>query len=189
VDTRRASVARAALAAGADIVNDVSALGDPEMAAVVRDAGAGLVLMHMRGEPATMQQAPQYGDVVEEVRAFLADRLAAAVSAGIAAERVVLDPGIGFGKTADHNVALLAATARLRAAGRPLLVGVSRKSTVGVLTGRPVGERLAGSLALLAYLALRGVEVLRVHDAGESFDAVRVLARMSEEERRDAVAR
>lgn len=182
VDTRRASVARAALEAGADIVNDISALGDRAMAAVVRASGAGLVLMHMRGEPATMQAAPAYEDVVSEVSAFLSRRLEAAGAAGIPPGAVVLDPGIGFGKTLDHNLALLAGLGRIAAAGRPVLVGVSRKSVVGALTGRAVGERLAGSLALAAYLALRGAAVLRVHDVKETLDAVRIVDRMRNEE-------
>jgi dihydropteroate synthase len=182
VDTRRASVARAALEAGADIVNDISALGDRAMAAVVRASGAGLVLMHMRGEPATMQAAPAYEDVVSEVSAFLSRRLEAAGAAGIPPGAVVLDPGIGFGKTLDHNLALLADLGRIAAAGRPVLVGVSRKSVVGALTGRAVGERLAGSLALAAYLALRGAAVLRVHDVKETCDAVRIVDRMRNEE-------
>lgn len=182
VDTRRASVARAALEAGADIVNDISALGDRAMAAVVRASGAGLVLMHMRGEPATMQAAPAYEDVVSEVSAFLSRRLEAAGAAGIPPGAVVLDPGIGFGKTLDHNLALLAGLGRIAAAGRPVLVGVSRKSVVGALTGRAVGERLAGSLALAAYLALRGAAVLRVHDVKETCDAVRIVDRMRNEE-------
>ncbi len=182
VDTRRASVARAALEAGADIVNDISALGDRAMAAVVRASGAGLVLMHMRGEPATMQAAPAYEDVVTEVAAFLSRRLEAAGAAGIPPGAVVLDPGIGFGKTLDHNLALLAGLGRIAAAGRPVMVGVSRKSVVGLLTGRGVGDRLAGSLALAAYLALRGAAILRVHDVKETCDAVRIVDRMRSEE-------
>jgi dihydropteroate synthase len=182
VDTRRASVARAALEAGADIINDISALGDPAMAGVVRDSGAGVVLMYMRGEPATMQADPAYADVVAEVAEFLAARLAAAVAGGIPPGAVVLDPGIGFGKTLEHNLALLAGMDRIAAAGRPVLVGVSRKSVVGGLTGRPVGDRLAGSLALAAYLALRGAAILRVHDVKETCDVVRVVDRMRREE-------
>ena len=141
VDTRRASVARAAIEAGADIVNDIGALGDPDMAGVVREAGAGLVLMHMQGRPETMQAAPTYDDVVEEVSAFLRRRLAEAGAAGIPPGAVVLDPGIGFGKTLEHNLALLARLDALAAAGRPVLIGVSRKSVVGGLTGRGVEDR------------------------------------------------
>ncbi|OQW94982.1 MAG: dihydropteroate synthase [Verrucomicrobia bacterium A1] len=182
VDTRRASVARAALEASADIVNDISALGDPEMAEVVRRAGAGLVLMHMRGEPATMQDAPAYADVVAEVAEFLRARLDRAVAAGLAPEAVALDPGIGFGKTFEHNLALMAGLPRLAALGRPVLLGVSRKSVVGMLTGRGAGERMAGSLGLASYLALRGAAVLRVHDVKETCDIVRVADRMRHEE-------
>lgn len=182
VDTRRACVARAALDAGADIVNDISALGDPEMADVVRRAGAGLVLMHMRGEPATMQDAPVYADVVAEVAEFLRARLDRAVAAGLVPEAVALDPGIGFGKTFEHNLTLMAGLPRLAAIGRPVLVGVSRKSVVGGLTGRGGGDRMAGSLGLAAYLALRGAAVLRVHDVKETCDIVRVADRMRHEE-------
>ncbi len=189
VDTRKAAVAAQALAAGADIVNDVSALGDPDMAGVVRGAGAGLVLMHMQGVPGTMQRDPRYADVAAEVAAFLSGRVAAAAAAGIDPGRLVVDPGIGFGKTAGHNLVLLAQLDRLRAAvGRPLLVGVSRKSLLGSLTGRPVGERLAGSLALLACLCRAGVDIARVHDVRESFDVVRVLARMAQEEAQHGLA-
>ncbi len=183
IDTRHATVAGAALEAGADIVNDVSALADPRMPGVVREAGAGLVLMHMRGEPATMQEAPAYADVVAEVDAFLRARLATAVGQGIAAESVVLDPGIGFGKTLEHNLRLLAALPRLAAAERPLLVGVSRKAVVGRITGCEVGDRRAGSLALAVYAALRGAAVVRVHDVKETCDAMRVADRMRTEER------
>lgn len=180
VDTCKAAVARAALDAGADIVNDISALRDPDMAAVVRDSGAGLVLMHMRGEPGTMQVAPAYDDVVGEVAGFLRERLAVAVAAGIPADRVVLDPGIGFGKRLEDNLALMS---RMFDCGltRPLLFGVSRKSLVGHLTGRDVGGRLAGSLALLCWLALRGAAIVRVHDVADSCDAARVVDRMRQE--------
>lgn len=180
VDTCKAAVAQAALEAGADIVNDISALRDSGMAAAVRDGGAGLVLMHMRGEPGTMQEAPSYGDAAAEVAGFLRERLAAAVAAGIPAERVVLDPGIGFGKRQEDNLALMTRLFDC-ALPRPLLFGVSRKSIVGHLTGRDVGARHAGSLALLCWLAMRGAAVLRVHDVADSCDAVRVVDRMRQE--------
>ena len=184
VDTRRASVARAAIEAGADIVNDIGALGDADMAGVVREAGAGLVVMHMQGRPATMQAAPAYDDVVAEVAGFLRRRLEAADAAGIPPGAIVLDPGIGFGKTLDHNLALMARLDAVAAIGRPVLVGVSRKSVVGGLTGRGVGERLAGGLALAGYLALRGAHIVRAHDVKETCDAVRVVDRMRLEEMR-----
>jgi dihydropteroate synthase len=173
VDTRRSLVARAALAAGAAIVNDVSALGDPEMAAVVRAAGAGVVLMHMRGTPADMQRAPQYEDVVAEVRAFLAVRIEVAAAAGIGRERIVIDPGLGFGKTTAHNLALLGALERL-ALLAPVLVGASRKRFIGELTGAPVDGRLAGSLTVAVWSVLRGAAILRVHDVAATRAAVRM---------------
>lgn len=174
VDTCKAGVARAAAAEGAEIVNDISALGDPAMAAVVREARLGLVLMHMRGTPRTMQEAPVYADVAAEVGAFLTGRLARAVDAGIPEDRVVLDPGIGFGKTAAHNWILLTALPDLPAPARPWLVGVSRKRFIGEATGRPPGERLGGSVALALWLALRGASVIRAHDVKETCDAVRI---------------
>ncbi len=188
VDTRKAAVAAAALEAGADIVNDVSALGDPGMAELVRATGAGLVLMHMRGEPATMQADPRYTDVRAEVRAFLAERLDRARAAGIAEDRIVLDPGIGFGKRTPHNLALLARPEAFRLRNRPLLVGLSRKRLLGALTGRGVGDRLAAGLGLLAWLALRGADLARVHDVAASVDIARVLAIMTAQERRDVGA-
>ncbi|MCM2269824.1 MAG: dihydropteroate synthase [Thermoanaerobaculia bacterium] len=164
VDTRKAAVARAALAAGADLVNDVSALGDPEMAAVVVAARCPIVLMHSRGELASMQATIDFRDVVAEVCAELDARRERAVAAGIAGERILLDPGLGFGKSATQNLALLAATARIAALGAPVVVGASRKSFVGALTGAPVGDRLAGSLAAAAWAAAGGASLLRVHD-------------------------
>ncbi len=184
VDTRHAAVARAALEAGARVINDVSALGDPEMPAVAREFGAGVVLMHMRGEPATMQQDPRYDDVTAEVAEFLRRRIEAAVAAGLDPTTLATDPGIGFGKTAAHNLALLHAIPRLAAIGRPVVIGVSRKSIVGHITGRPIAERLAGSLALAAIAAYRGAAVVRAHDVRETCDAVRVADTMAAEAQR-----
>lgn len=166
VDTRRASVARAALAAGAAAVNDVSALGDPEMADVVAGAGAGLVLMHMRGTPETMQSLARYGDVAEEVAAELEAPLARARAAGIAADRVVVDPGIGFAKTVEQNLALIAGLGRLRARlGRPVLLGPSRKAFLGALLGGiPPAERDAGTAGACVAGWVRGAALFRVHD-------------------------
>lgn len=181
VDTTKAEVARQALAAGASIVNDITAgLGDPDMMAVVRAAGAGVVLMHMRGTPETMQQDPTYADVVREVRDFLADRVQAWVSAGVPADRIAIDPGIGFGKTYDHNLALLRNLDALAALGRPVLLGVSRKGFLRQITGRPVGERLPASLAAACFCVARGsAHVLRVHDVAATVDAARVLGALT----------
>ncbi len=181
-DTMKADVARAAVDAGAHIVNDVSAMtGDPAMADVVAESGAGVALMHMRGTPRTMQRDPRYDDVVGEVAAYLAERVGAAERAGIHRDAVVVDPGIGFGKTVEHNVALLAGLDRIGACGRPVLVGLSRKSFLGALTGREVGSRLAGSLAALTFCVLRGAHVMRVHDVRESYDAIRVVRALNAE--------
>ncbi|QHI68631.1 dihydropteroate synthase [Tichowtungia aerotolerans] len=178
IDTMKAEVARAAVAAGADIINDVSACADPAMAAVVAEAGAGLVLMHMQGLPQTMQEDPQYGDAVFEVRKFLEERMAAVMQQGVAEEQICLDPGIGFGKTDEHNLALLNNIPNLAATGRPVLIGVSRKSLFGRLLGREVHERLAGSLATGVFSVMRGASILRVHDVKESCDAVRLVDRL-----------
>lgn len=175
VDTSRPEVIAAVLGAGADIVNDVRALQVPgALAATAAHPYAGVCLMHMQGEPATMQQAPSYGDVVAEVRAFLGERLQAAESAGMAAGRIVLDPGYGFGKTQDHNLTLFGRQRELLALGRPLLVGWSRKGMLGKITGRPVESRLAASVgAALAAVAL-GARVVRVHDVAATVDALKV---------------
>ena len=186
IDTQKAEVARAAVAAGADIINDVSALSDPEMAAVAAGTGAGLVLMHMKGTPQTMQNHPVYSDAVAEVRNYLEERMALAVEAGVAAEQVALDPGIGFGKTDEHNLALLNGIPELAAAGRPVLIGVSRKSLFGRLLGREVDERLAGSLAAAVFSVMRGARILRVHDVKESCDAIRLVDTLQRNEFRTA---
>ncbi len=183
IDTRKAKVAARALELGAHVVNDVSALaGDPDMPAVVRDAGAGVVLMHMRGSPKTMQADPRYADVVEEVASYLEGRVAALSAAGLSAEALAIDPGIGFGKTLEHNLALIANLGRLRRAGRPVVAGLSRKSFIGKVTGREVGDRLAGSLGALAYAVGRGADVVRVHDVKESCDVVRLVDMLRREE-------
>jgi dihydropteroate synthase len=175
VDTSKARVAEAALDAGAAIVNDVTALrGDPEMAALCGDRGAAVVLMHMRGEPRTMQDDPCYSDVVAEVKVFLAERLEFAVAAGIAEERIWLDPGIGFGKTAAHNLELLRRLGELRELGRPLVIGPSRKSFIGKVDGSAAGERLGGTIASSVLAAAEGADVLRVHDVAEMRQALTV---------------
>ncbi|HEX5609139.1 MAG TPA: dihydropteroate synthase [Solirubrobacterales bacterium] len=175
IDTSKAAVAAAALDAGAAIVNDVTALrGDPGMAALCAERGATVVLMHMLGDPRTMQRDPTYDDVVAEVGAFLAERLQAAVAAGIAEEKIWLDPGIGFGKTAEHNLELLRRLPELRRLGRPLVVGTSRKSFIGRLDGSPAGERLGGTIASSVLAAAEGAAVLRVHDVAEVAQAMKM---------------
>jgi dihydropteroate synthase len=175
VDTSKAAVAAAALDAGATIVNDVTALrGDPAMAALVAERDAGVVLMHMAGDPRTMQVDPRYDDVVAEVREFLAERLAFATGAGIEAERIWLDPGIGFGKTAEHNFELLRALPELATLGRPLVVGTSRKSFIGRTDGSDTDERLGGTIATSVLAAASGAAILRVHDVAEMSQALRM---------------
>jgi dihydropteroate synthase len=175
VDTSKAAVAEAALDAGAAIVNDVTALrGDGEMAALCADRGATVVLMHMLGSPRTMQEDPVYEDVVDEVKAFLAERVEAAVAAGVAEKRIWLDPGIGFGKTAAHNLELLRRLGELRELGRPLVVGASRKSFIGRVDGSDAGERLGGTIASSVLAAAEGAAVLRVHDVAEVGQAMAV---------------
>jgi dihydropteroate synthase len=176
VDTTKAAVARQALDAGVAIINDISALqNDPAMAAVVAETGAGLVLMHRQGTPKTMQQAPRYGNVVVEVREFLRERMQAAGRAGIAPDHILLDPGIGFGKNLSHNLALLARLDALRPLGRPILVGVSRKSFIEEIIGRRTGDRLMGTAAAVAVAVLRGARMVRVHDVRAMKDVVRMV--------------
>jgi dihydropteroate synthase len=175
VDTSEPRVMAAALDAGADIVNDVRALQRPgALEAVAGHAAAGVCLMHLPGEPSTMQQVARYADVVLAVAAFLRERALAAQQAGITAERIVLDPGIGFGKTVEHNLQLLARQRELLALGFPLLVGWSRKSTLGALTGRPVHEREAASVAAALMAVERGARIVRVHDVASTVDALKL---------------
>ncbi|HZB79630.1 MAG TPA: dihydropteroate synthase [Actinomycetota bacterium] len=174
VDTRKAAVASEALAAGTDVVNDIGAGADPGMFGVVASAGAGMVLMHMQGEPKTMQSEPRYGDVVGEVRSFLAERLGGAVAAGIGRDRLCVDPGIGFGKTPDQNLALLHELAMFRQLGRPVLLGTSRKSTIGHVLDLPAHERLEGTLATTALGIAAGVDIVRVHDVLANVRAARM---------------
>src|SRR5215208_3149147 len=177
IDTTKPAVARAALDAGATIVNDVSALRfDPGMAAVVARASAGCCLMHMLGEPRTMQQDPRYDDVVSDVKAFLEERLAFAVSEGIDEERVWLDPGIGFGKTLEHNLELLRRLDEIAAIGRPVVVGTSRKTFLGKLTGRQPPDRVPGTIATNVLALERGASIFRVHDVRDNVDALKVAA-------------
>src|SRR5215213_6040207 len=177
IDTSKTHVAEAAIAAGAAMVNDVTALrADPGLAGLCADRGCEVVLMHMLGTPRTMQDAPEYDDVVDDVRAFLAERVQAAVDSGIAEERIWVDPGIGFGKTVEHNLELLR---RLGELGRPMAVGTSRKSFLGRLTGREVTERLGGTIAGNVRALRAGAGALRVHDVREVADAAKVAAAIS----------
>ena len=177
IDTMKLSVAEAAVDAGAGYVNDVSAFRhDPELAYLVADRGLDCCLMHMLGEPRTMQRDPRYGDVVEDVKAFLSERLDAAVRAGVREERIQLDPGIGFGKTLEHNLELLRRLDELTDLGRPLVIGTSRKSFLGRLTGRDVTERVHGTTATCVLALERGARVFRVHDVSAVADALKVAA-------------
>jgi dihydropteroate synthase len=177
IDTSKAAVAEAALDAGAAIVNDVSALrGDPELGPLCAERGAGVVLMHMQGDPRTMQLDPRYEDVVDDVKRFLAGRIEAAVELGIAEERIWVDPGIGFGKTLDHNLELLRRLAELRDLGRPIVVGTSRKSFIGRIDGSEAGDRIGGTIASSVLAAAEGADVLRVHDVAELAQAAKVAA-------------
>ena len=176
IDTSKPEVMHAALSAGASMVNDVHALEAPGAIEEVARWGAAVCLMHMRGAPATMQARPEYSDVVGEVRSYLDARRAACRDAGIDADRICVDPGIGFGKTAEHNLRLLASLDRLAPTGVPLLVGVSRKSLIGIITGRGPDERLAGSVAFAALAASRGAAIVRAHDVAATVDAVRIAA-------------
>jgi dihydropteroate synthase len=180
VDTSKTAVMQAAVEAGADMINDVNALLGEGALEAAAQLGVPVCLMHRQGEPQTMQVAPSYGDVVVEVRAFLADRASAAMAAGIPASRIVIDPGFGFGKSLEHNLALLRELGQLVSLGYPVLAGLSRKSMLGELTGRPVAERLAGSIALATLAAERGARILRVHDVAPTVDALRVLAALRE---------
>jgi dihydropteroate synthase len=178
VDTSKLAVARRALDAGASIVNDVSAFRfDPGLADLVADRGSHCVLMHMLGDPRTMQQDPRYDDVVSEVKAFLEERLAFAMSAGVPEERVWLDPGIGFGKTVEHNLELLQRLQEIVAIGRPVVVGTSRKTFLGRLAGgKSEGERLAGTVATNVIALERGASIFRVHDVAPVVDALKITA-------------
>jgi dihydropteroate synthase len=174
VDTSKPAVMRAAVAAGAGLINDVRALQEPGALEAARELGVPVCLMHMQGEPRTMQQAPHYDDVVREVMDFLSARIDACLRAGVPRARLLLDPGFGFGKTAAHNLQLLRRLDRFAALGCPLLVGLSRKSLIGAVLGRPVGERLYGSIALATLALCQGAAVVRVHDVGATMDAVRL---------------
>jgi len=179
VDTMKPAIARACLEAGASVINDVSGFRDPEMARVAAAFGAGAIVMHMKGSPATMQIEPRYDDVVREVGDDFQERLATLASAGLPNDCVCLDPGIGFGKTLDHNLALLGGLGAFGRFGRPVCLGVSRKGFIGTICGRTVGERMAGSLAVACFAADRGeAQALRVHDVAATRDAMLLLERI-----------
>jgi dihydropteroate synthase len=181
LDTAKTEVMRAGLARGAAMINDIEALQAPGAAEAVAESGAAVCLMHMQGRPRTMQQAPHYSDVLAEVNGFLAARAAAAEAAGIARERIVLDPGFGFGKTVDHNLELLRRLREIAALGYPVLAGLSRKSTLGTITGRSVEERVHASVAAALLAVERGASIVRVHDVAATRDALAVLAALNQE--------
>jgi len=174
VDTVKPEVMRAAIAAGADLINDIAALLAPGALDAVAETGAAVCLMHMRGEPRTMQADPHYDDVVAEVLAFLMERVAACEAVGIGRNRIVIDPGFGFGKTLGHNLALLRRLDRFAGTGLPVLAGISRKSMLGLITGRPVGERVHASVAAALLAVQRGAKIVRVHDVAATRDALAV---------------
>ena len=187
VDTRKARVAEEALSAGAHMINDITALtADPSMPAVARDNGAGVILMHMQGNPATMQVEPKYANVVKEVSDYLDARIRELEEKGLSRDSLAVDPGIGFGKTVGHNVSLIAHLDELVRLQRPVVVGLSRKSFIGKITGREVQDRLPGSLAATAYVIRRGAHVIRVHDVKESCDVARLVDILRREEMSDA---
>jgi dihydropteroate synthase len=180
VDTSKPQVIEAAMQAGAHLVNDVRALRLPGALAAAAAADAAVCVMHMVGEPGTMQSDPRYDDVVDEVRRFLVERVAACREAGIGGDSIAVDPGIGFGKTLQHNLELLRHLRDFTQLGGPLLVGVSRKSMVGMITGRPVAERRVGSATLAAACVERGARIVRVHDVAETVDAVKIVEALGE---------
>ena len=175
VDTVKPEVMRAVLAAGADMINDINALRAPGAIDIVAASKAAVCLMHMQGEPATMQQAPHYDDVVGEVANFLGERVASAEAAGIPLNRIAVDPGFGFGKSLEHNIELLRRLGELAVPGLPLMVGISRKSMLGLITGRPAQERVSAGIAAHMLAVLRGARILRVHDVAATRDAIEVL--------------
>jgi dihydropteroate synthase len=185
VDTSKAVVAGACLKAGAHIVNDVTAFtGDANMLKIVRDAGAGVILMHMQGTPKTMQAAPHYDNVIEEICGYLQERLAFAMAGGLYAEQIALDPGIGFGKTYAHNMDLLSRLKEFQRLGRPICLGVSRKGFLGKITGPELGRRITASLAVACHAVMQSaVQILRVHDVQQTRDAVTILEALRAKEK------
>ena len=180
IDTSKPAVMRAAVAAGAAMINDIRALREAGALQAAVELQCPVCLRHMQGKPRTMQDEPEYRDVVAEVGEFLADRVRACAAAGLAEERIIVDPGFGFGKTPRHNIELLANLRQLRAVGRPVLVGLSRKSTLGEITGRGVGERMPASVAAAVVAVIEGAALVRVHDVRETADALRVVSAVME---------
>ena len=187
VDTSKPEVMQAALDLGAGMINDVRALAEPRALEALANSNAAVCLMHMQGEPRTMQREPRYANVVEDVRGFLAERVRACEAAGIARDRLTVDPGFGFGKTLVHNLDLLRGLGRIADLGLPVLVGLSRKSMIGTLLDRPVGERLHGSLALATLAVAHGARIVRAHDVAATRDAVRIAAAVVQEQRRESL--
>ncbi len=180
VDTSKAAVVRAAIDAGAHLINDVRALADPGALRAVADSNVAICLMHMRGEPPTMQVAPHYENVLEEVRAYLSERVARCRDAGISRERIAIDPGFGFGKTLEHNLTLLRRLNELNELGCPVLVGLSRKGMIGTITGRALGARVAGGLAAAVVAVQNGAKIVRTHDVAATVDALKMVSRIME---------
>ncbi len=180
IDTSKPAVMRAAVGAGAAMINDIRALREDGALVAAVELQRPVCLMHMQGQPRTMQRQPGYGDVVAEVAEFLAERVRACAAAGLAEDKIIVDPGFGFGKTPRHNIELLANLRQLRSVGRPILVGLSRKSTLGELTGRDVGDRLPASIAAAVFAVVEGAQIVRVHDVRETVDAMRVTAAVLE---------
>lgn len=180
IDTSKPAVMRAAVGAGAAMINDIRALREDGALEAAVELQRPVCLMHMQGQPRTMQRQPGYGDVVAEVAEFLAERVRACAAAGLAEDKIMVDPGFGFGKTPRHNIELLANLRQLRSVGRPILVGLSRKSTLGELTGRDVGDRLPASIAAAVFAVVEGARIVRVHDVRETVDAMRVTAAVLE---------
>lgn len=183
IDTYKPQVAEKALFAGASIINDVTGLRDERMLKVVSEHDASIIIMHMKGEPRSMQERPHYEDVVAEVSSFLQERVAAAETAGVRPDRIMVDPGIGFGKTLDHNLEIIARLRELRVLGKPVVIGVSRKSFIGKITGLPPEERLEGSIAAAVLAARNGADILRVHDVAETVKALRAATPILRKER------
>ena len=180
IDTSKPAVMRAAVGAGAEMINDIRALREDGALEAAVELQRPVCLMHMQGQPRTMQREPGYGDVVADVAQFLAERVRACAAAGLAEDKIIVDPGFGFGKTTRHNIELLANLRQLRSVGRPILVGLSRKSTLGELTGRDVGDRLPASIAAAVFAVVEGAQIVRVHDVRETVDAMRVTAAVLE---------
>jgi len=176
IDTTKYGVARESADAGASIINDITALrNDPKIAELAAERGLPLILMHMQGEPRTMQNAPHYDDLMNEIAEFLRSQIEQAVATGVKREQIIIDPGIGFGKTAEHNLTILQQLAELKSLRQPILVGASRKSTIGLITGKPASNRLSGSLAAAGMAMLGGAHILRVHDVDETLAFVKVV--------------